>query len=140
MKFFTNQLNILPILPCIEAEHDFNFIRHRLLIRQTITEHEIAKRIAKTDTSNQLPQIRFHPTSKWKDNLIIHYTHEERFATSKRDIHRLWDQLFQTTPVATTKLIIGNRNSPNIMNFIVHRRPQYKSPPIQNDHQNHKQP
>ncbi len=55
---------------------------------------------------------------------IIHYTHEERFRTSKKDIHQLWHHIFADTPVIVTKLIIGNRNSHNATKVLVRRQPQ----------------
>ena len=35
-------------------------------------------------------------------------------------------QTFQQTPVMERRLIIGNRNSPNMTREMVHRRPNYK--------------
>jgi hypothetical protein len=65
--------------------------------------------------------------------LIVHYKHEERFETFKKDIHQLWNQTFANIEVMNTKLIIGNRNSQNATKTLVDRRPQYKSKPIQTD-------
>jgi hypothetical protein len=52
--------------------------------------------------------------SKWNTNLIVHYTHEARLASYKKDIHQLWHQLFAETPVMNTNLIIGNRETTGI--------------------------
>lgn len=52
--------------------------------------------------------------SDWIDNLIIHYTHEARLYSCKKDIHRLWNEIFQQTSVMSTRLIVGNRNSRNV--------------------------
>ena len=48
MKCFTNNLNIKSIIPIIDNEHDFAFIRGHLLNKPTDTEHKIASRIATT--------------------------------------------------------------------------------------------
>jgi len=77
----------------IGTETDFKFIRSYLLNRLTIAERQIASRIATTidtnttnTTGNPLVQGQLDKTSKWIHNLIIHYTHEKRFHTSKNDI------------------------------------------------------
>jgi hypothetical protein len=69
----------------IDNENDYLFIRSHLLNKYTITEYQIAARIAKTidpdnkDTvNNPLIEARLANKSKWLTNLIIHYTHESR--------------------------------------------------------------
>jgi len=71
MKFFTNNITILSIIPVIDNEQDFMFIRDYLLKKPTVTEHRIASRLAKThDTNNNdtiddsLLQIRLRQKSK----------------------------------------------------------------------------
>jgi hypothetical protein len=48
MKFFANNLKISSIIPVIDNEHDFTFIRSYLLDKPTKAEHHITSRIAKT--------------------------------------------------------------------------------------------
>lgn len=55
--------------------------------------------------------------------LIIHYTHEQRFAHYKSKIHQEWNKLFLHTPVIDTKLIVGTRNKPNLTKELVRRCP-----------------
>ncbi len=64
------------------------FIGDHLLNKPTVTEYQIASRIAKTIDLNSndtiddpLVQIRLCQQSKWIDNVIIHYTHEARLAS-----------------------------------------------------------
>jgi hypothetical protein len=88
MKFLTNNLRISSILPLIETENNFQFVRAYLLNRTTVTEQQIASRIAKTidamnhDTAND-PLVRIHVKrqSKSLHNLIIHYVHEARLTS-----------------------------------------------------------
>ncbi len=96
MKFFKSHISISPIIPCIDNEQDFIYIREHLLNKTTVTEHQIASRIAKTidpntnDTTNDpLVQLRLRQKSKWVDSLIIHYKQETRLAGYKKDIHQL---------------------------------------------------
>jgi hypothetical protein len=130
-KFFSSYLPILFVSPMITNETDFAFIRRSILNKPTIPEYQIASRIAKTiniesveDVDNPLVKARIGKQTKFDTNVIIHYTHEKRFQTNKKDIHQLWNQTFQQTPVMNIRLIIGNRNSRNMTRELVHRRPQ----------------
>jgi hypothetical protein len=120
----------------IDNENDFHFLRCHLLNKPTITEHQIAARIAKTidfihDTTvdGALLKTRLAKTSKWVNDLIIHCTHENRLECCKKDIHQLWKHKFTNTPVFETKLIIGNQNSPNATKTLVRRNPHHQSSP-----------
>ncbi len=42
--------------------------------------------------------------------LIIHYTHENRFESLKRDMHQVYDNVFKNTTIDDIQLIVGNRN------------------------------
>jgi len=69
------------------------YVREHLLNKTTVTEHQIASRIAKTidpntndTTDDPLVQLRIRQKWKWVDNLIIHYKHEARLAGYKENI------------------------------------------------------
>ena len=81
------------------------------------------------DTAND-PLVRIHAKrqSKSLHNLIIHYLHEARLTSYKKDIHELWDQIFQQTVVLNTKLIVGNRNSQNTTRTLVRLCPHQNRP------------
>jgi hypothetical protein len=114
------------------------------LTRPTTTERQIASRIAATSDERIHPQdahdlskLDLPRTSLSNRHLIIHYKHEARLCIYKKDIHQLWDHIFETTTVTDTKLIVGNSNSPNMNKMIVHRRPDYRSTAQQNAKPNH---
>jgi len=114
----------------ITAEHDFNFIRDIILNKPTIPEYAIASRIAKLidkdskeEINDPLVKARLRKQTKFDTNLIIHHTYEKRLQNHKKDIHQLWNHTFQQTPVANTRLIIGNRNNRNLQQALVYRRP-----------------
>jgi len=114
-------------MPFIDNKQDFMFICDYLFKKPTVTEHQIATRLAKTlDPNNyntiddSLVQIGLRQKLKWVHNLIIHYTDEARLASDKKDIHQLWNHIFQNTPVMNTKLIIGHRNSRNVTKTLLH--------------------
>ncbi len=52
MKCFTNNIIISSIIPFIDNEQDFMFIRDHLLNKTTVTENQIASRLAKTIDPN----------------------------------------------------------------------------------------
>jgi hypothetical protein len=129
MKFLTNNLRISSIISLLETENDFIFIRFYLLHRPTAIEQRIATGITKAVDSTRhdpindpLDQISVKLKSEWIEKLIIHDAHEARLTTYKRDIHQSWYQTFKETQVAKTKLIVGNRNNPNAIHTLVHRR------------------
>ena len=102
-----------------------------LLSKPTIPEYQMASRIAtsidlnSTDEINStLAQIQLAKQTKFEKRLIIHYTHEKRLQSNKKDIHNLWNQTFQQTPVTDTRLIVGTRNSRNMTRELVHRHPK----------------
>ncbi len=73
------------MIPLIDNEHGFMFIRRYLLNRPTDIEHQTASRIAtvtdphNTDSiDNPLVQLRLNKSLKWINRLIIHYQHEAR--------------------------------------------------------------
>ena len=57
--------------------------------------------------------------------MIIHYTHEKRFETLKKDIHQLWNRLFHDTPIMNTKLIIGHKNNRSATREHIQGRPHH---------------
>ncbi len=122
-------------MPGIATENYFTFVRSNVLNKPTAIEHQIASRIAKAIDPLQNETIDDPLVRMWINReltsfhyLIIHYTHEERFGTSKKDIHQLWHHIFANTSVNDTKLIIGNRNSRNAIKVLVHRQPEILLP------------
>jgi hypothetical protein len=117
-KFFLNKLSSTSIIPLIPNSNNFLFLRSYILNRPTAIEHQVASRIAKAIDQNEtindsLVQMQIHKESNPSRHLIIHYTHEARLETYKKQIHQLWDQIFADTPVTGTELIVGNHNSCN---------------------------
>ncbi len=58
------------------------------------------------------------------DKLFVHYKHEHRFQSLKRDIHHVDEDVFQNTPAMQTKLIVGNRNRRDTQNELIRKRPK----------------
>ena len=114
----------------ITNENDFAFIRRSILNKPTIPEYQIASRIAKSvnvnseeKVDNPLVKARLGKQMKFDTNLIIHYTHEKRFQSFKRDIHQNYDNVFKHKPAMELKLIVGNRNRRDAKNELIRKRP-----------------
>ena len=60
----------------------------------------------------------------YEDKLIVHYTHEKRFTSLPRDIHRVYDNTFRNTTAMAIKLIVGNRNRHDAKKELIHKRPK----------------
>jgi len=74
-------------------------------------------------------KIEKHPTND-QDKLFVHYTHEKRFQSFKRDAHKGYDQIFKHTNAMDLRLIVGNRNRRDAKNELIRKRP--KSAILQN--------
>ncbi|CAF1489142.1 unnamed protein product [Adineta ricciae] len=80
----------------------------------TIPEYRMASRIegGKATPDHEsvktgVPKTKSTKSSKWNNQLIIHYTHEQRLQNYKRDLHRLWNETYRSTPIIHTRLIVA---------------------------------
>ena len=90
--------------------------------RQSQIEARIA--LSKVSSNEQEPKrsmshlssvvIESNPARYSKDRIIILYTHEDRFATIKRDMHSIFRKAFVSLGIEAIRLIVGHRNSPNL--------------------------
>ncbi len=79
------------VLSTLTCESGFHYIRCILLNKPTISEYQIASRIAKTinidseeEVDNLLVKARLRKQAKFDNNLIIHYTHEKQLQSNKK--------------------------------------------------------
>ena len=91
MKFFKSSLlTSTSILPWIDSKSYYTFVRWFSVETPTISEHQIASRMARAAMDSQdydavddpLVRVIIKRKSKSIDNLIIYYIHEARFASS----------------------------------------------------------
>ncbi len=97
--------------------------------KQTIGEQQLLYRIATvTDNDKNEPpndkiiQNKLQKHDKWNTCLIIHYKHEQRLASYKKDLHQIWNNTFIHTPIYYTKLIVGSYNNRNTARELVSKR------------------
>ena len=111
-------------------------MRQEILGQPTPRQSQVTARAATADIDNEqtdAPQS-IHPTASrnvaqkkptnYGDRLFIHYTHEKRFQSMKRDMHRVYENVFRSTPVMDLKLVVGNRNRRDAKNELIRKRPK----------------
>jgi hypothetical protein len=62
--------------------------------------------------------------SKFGNKIIVHYSHEKRFHSFKRDIHHIYDNTFENQIDKDIKIIAGNRNRRDAKKELIHKRPK----------------
>lgn len=125
-SFFWKYLHLSPsrLVAVIEDEHEYASIRSKLLEQPTNVEQQVLSRIATIGNANGETK---DGDSKWDRCLIVHYNHEQRLASFKKDLHRLWEVTFKETSIQNTRLIVGNRNNRNTKRELIHNRPSKPS-------------
>ncbi len=123
-------------LPFIYHEQQFFRMRQPLIDQLTPRQSQVAANVAIANINNDQTddtkpaelQEAMKKTGKkpihYGDQLFVHYTHEKRFESFKRDMHTINDNVFKNTPVMDLKLIVGSRNSRDTRNELVRKRPK----------------
>ena len=135
-KFFFGYISSRQFLPFLDNEKQFLQMRIALSGQPSRQQSQVEIRIATITTHNEhlieatdkkqelIIQENKKP-NELQNKLIIHYTHEKRFNTRKRNMHRIFQETFANTPIIETKLIVGNRNRKNTMNELIRKRPRH---------------
>ena len=109
-------------------------MRHKLLGQPTPRQSQVTLSAALADLDNDQTEEQPKPTeetterkdqksNKTNDKLFVHYTHEKRFESFKRDIHSGYEDVFVNTPAMHAKIVVGNRNRRDTRNEIIRKRP-----------------
>ncbi|CAF1506248.1 unnamed protein product, partial [Rotaria sordida] len=136
-KVFLDAISDTSLLPKIDDEYKFFQLRRQLMGQPTPRQSQIDAQIAQskqhhenyieqqvkssiaTSTSTTTPPHG----QKFQDNIIIHYTHENRFTSMKRDMHEIFREAFKGLGIETVRLIVGHRTSPNTQRELIRKRP-----------------
>ncbi|CAF4204798.1 unnamed protein product, partial [Adineta steineri] len=124
--FFKNQ-STSPFLPFIHDENQFFLMRQKLLDLPTRRQSQTTISAATAHINNDQPHDEIMQvtlptantktiTTTYSNKLFIHYTHEKRFESCKKDMHRVYEDIFKNTPAIHAKLIVGNKNRRNTQN------------------------
>jgi len=117
-EFFNQYLSISSLVPYIYDENQFLIIRNKLFPQPSIKEMQTAKRIAHLATN------RVDQSNKFDKNFFLHFTHEKRLESLKRDIHKIYEEVFQDTEASDIRLIVGHRNSRNTTLELIDKQPR----------------
>ena len=79
---------------------------------------------AKPIQSKETPKRNGNEDNQNGSRLIIHYIHEQRFHSFKRDMHLIYQNIFENRRVANVKMIVGNRNRRDSRHELIHKRPK----------------
>ena len=123
-----------PFQPHINDHHEFLSIRNRILRQPSTRQSQTAMNAATIHINNdgldqsavpaeQLPIEMKATRAAHEHDLIVHFTHEKRFQSLKRDMHEIYDGVFRNTPVADVKLIVGTRNRRDARSDLIRKRP-----------------
>ncbi|CAF1409608.1 unnamed protein product [Rotaria magnacalcarata] len=135
-KFFGRSLSKSSMIPFIANENQFLVMRNTLLPKLTVKERETQHRIAaarlskETKDTNDKEKMttittisRQNKPNKFTNTLFLHYTHEQRLHTLKRDIHKIYSEIFHNALSMDLRLIVGHRNHRNTGHELIQKRP-----------------
>ncbi|CAF1196361.1 unnamed protein product [Adineta steineri] len=134
-RFFSEYVDSSPFLPLIQNEVQFFLIRQKVMAGPTSQQSQTVINIHKINIENDpineeyielkdLIKSQLQQQTNFSDKLFVHYTHEKRFHSIKRDIHQIYDNIFKNKPTIDHRLIVGSRNHRNAQNELIHKRPK----------------
>jgi len=109
-------------------------MRHKILGLPTARQSQVTLSASRADVDNdqtdENPVETSKPTNEiekkqnyFNDKQFVHYTHEQRFNSFKRDMHHVYEDIFKDTPAMNAKIIVGNRNRRDAKNELIRKRP-----------------
>ena len=111
-------------------------MRHKIMGQLTPRQSQVATSAATANMDNDQTDDTEEIESKdvalkaekkptqFGDQLFVHYTHEKRLQSFKRDMHQVYENVFKNTPAMNVKLIVGNRNRRDAKNELTRKRPK----------------
>lgn len=123
---FENSILTTAIHPTLDESR---FLLHRTKLMGTMTarQSQVDHRITLSKLDNGMEPMIFNTNlrkqKKLQDRILLHYTHENRLQTMKRDIHEVFRQSFIGLGIDNLRLIVGHRNSPSIQRELIRKRP-----------------
>jgi len=122
-------------LPIINDEQQFKQMRQNILGQPTPQQSQVANSAATADLDNNQTDEEAIRTTEISNNtdikdttfgnkLIVHYTHEKRLHSFKRDMHHIYDETFRNQIDQDNKMIVGNRNRRDAQKELIRKRPK----------------
>ncbi|CAF1682093.1 unnamed protein product, partial [Adineta ricciae] len=128
-KYFLGYINEAAFTPVITEMTKFFILHQKILAQPTARQTQVTRSMtAAANTTNESSEdsIAIMPdnVTNLQRRFFIHYTHERRFRPFKRDMHQLYQNVFQNTPAMAVKMVVGNRNRRDNTQELVHKRPK----------------
>jgi hypothetical protein len=135
-KFFIEYISSSSFLPVIDNETQLFLMRDKIMRQPTSRQSQVAMSTSIANIDNDQTDDTVDIESKeptknagrkptnYGDKLFFHYTHEKRFESFKRDMHKIYDTVFKNTPAMDLRVIVGNRNRPDAKTEIISKRPK----------------
>jgi hypothetical protein len=91
-EFFNEHISISSFLPLVNHENQFLMLRKKLFAQSSVKEIQIGCQKVDKETHED-----DQPNKKFEKTLFFHYAHEQRLDSLKRDIHKIYCEVFQGT-------------------------------------------
>ena len=137
-KFFFEYNCASPFLPFSADKKQYFIMRQKILGRPTARKSQVTLSASRAnidndqtdDQTDENPVETSKPTTEaekkqkhYDNKKFVHYTHEQRFNSFKRDMHHVYEDIFKDTPAMNAKIIVGNRNRRDAKNELIRKRP-----------------
>lgn len=100
-------------------------IRHKSIMKPSKESGPNQSHQDKLPSSTATASMMVSNKSK-QDRIIVHYIHEGRFRSFKKDIHQIHQEVVKNPPALETRLIVGNRNRRSAQFELIRKRPSRK--------------
>ncbi|CAF1393936.1 unnamed protein product [Rotaria sordida] len=139
-KILGNYISTNSILPTVDNDEKFIQLRKEYMNQPTARSSQVEARITQFNENNEESHIeqpvqttiatttdtKKSKKNTFRDAVIIHYTHEKRFTTMKKDMHKIFREAFEGYGLEAVRLIVGYRNHPNFERELTRKRPPLK--------------
>lgn len=131
-KFFFEYISTCPFSSFIDDEKQFFTMRTKILGEPTARQSQVASSATTADMDNdqtddqimkQQATTAVKPTN-YGDKVFVYYTHEQRLDKLKKDMHRVYEDIFHHTPAMYTTIIVGTKNRRDAKNELIRKRPK----------------
>ncbi|CAF1948564.1 unnamed protein product, partial [Rotaria magnacalcarata] len=133
-KYFSEYISESPFLPLINDKQKYFLMRKHILGQPTPRQSQVALSAALADIDNYPPDDEKQQpdpcktkseqkNSNYDEKFFTHFTYEKRFETCKRDIHKVYNNVFKDTPAMYTRQIIGHCIRRQAHDELIYERP-----------------
>lgn len=96
--------------------------QHQRRLRNIIRDPTDESNVLHLDLTEEIPSTTNDQHNTKPQTIILHYRHERRLQSYKKDIHTTWSNNFNATPISTVRLIVGHRNHSNLGVELIQKR------------------